>query len=352
MPSHQELQNQSFTALALCRIDEANEHCDGTLNEFHFISLLTDTSSNEVFTYHQAQKQDDWIQFVEAMEKEVEDHEGRGHWILVPRSTIPSGNKPIKAIWSFKRKRFPDGRLNKHKARLCAHGGMQRWGENYWETYSPVVNMISVKLLLVIAKIHGLKSKSIDFVLAFQQADLDIDIWMELPIGFQTIEDPDNSQLYVLKLKKNVYGLKQASFNWYEKLRDGLKDRGFKPSKVDQCLYMKDGMVILVYVDDCIIVGKDMGEIDGFVKSMQQGSENFVLTDEGSIDKFLGIEITRLGKQEFEISQPFLIDRILVLLQLEHNGHETESNDKLTPAAPQILNKDLMGKPRKKSWKY
>ena len=111
-------------------------------------------------------------------------------------------------------------------------------------------------------------------------------------------------------------------------------------------------MVILVYVDDCIIVGEDMGEIDGFVKSMQQGSENFVLTDEGSIDKFLGIEIKRLGKQEFEISQPFLIDRILALLQLEHNGHEMKSNDKLTPTAPQILNKDLIGKPRKKSWKY
>ena len=212
--------------------------------------------------------------------------------------------------------------------------------------------MISVKLLIVIAKIHGLEPKSIDFVLAFPQADLDIDIWMELPIGFQMIEDPDHSQLYVLKLKKNLYGLKQASFNWYEKLRDGLKDRGFKPSKVNQCLYMKDGMVILVYVDDCIIIGKDMGEIDGFMKSMQRGSENFVLTDEGSIDKFLGIEIKRLGKQEFEISQPFLIDRILVLLQLEHNGHETDSNDKLNPAAPQILNKDLMGKPRKKSWKY
>jgi hypothetical protein len=276
------------------------------------------------------------------MEKEVEDHEGRGHWILVPRSTIPSGNKPIKAIWSFMRKRFPDGCLNKHKARLCTHGGMQCWGENYWETYSPVVNMISVKLLLVIAKIHGLELelKSVDFVLAFPQADLDIDIWMELPIGFQTIKDPYHSQLYVLKLKKNLYGLKQASFNWYEKLRDGLKDRGFKPSKINQCLYMKDGMVILVYVNDCIIVGKDMGEINEFVRSMQQGSENFVLTDEGSVDKFLGIEIKRLGKQEFEISQPFLIDRILVLLQLEHNGFETDSYDKLTPAAPQILNKE------------
>jgi hypothetical protein len=84
MPSHRELQNPSFTALVLRRINEANEHCDGTLNEFHVISLLTDTSSNEVFTYHQAQKQDDWIQCVEAMEKEVEDHKGHGHWILVP----------------------------------------------------------------------------------------------------------------------------------------------------------------------------------------------------------------------------------------------------------------------------
>ncbi len=218
--------------------------------------------------------------------------------------------------------------------------------------YSPVVNMFSVKLLLVIAKIHGLESKLIDLVLAFPQADLDIDIWMELPIGFQTIEDPDHSQLYVLKPKKNLYGLKQASFNWYKKLRDGLKDRGFKPSKIDQCLYMKDGMVILVYVNDCIIIGKDMGEIDKFVRSMQQRSENFVLTDEGSIDRFLGIQIKRLGKEEFEISHPFLIDCILALLQLEHTGFETDSNDKLTPAAPQILNKDLMGKPRKKSWKY
>ena len=281
------------------------------MNQSHFVSLVTDTASNEVFTYHQAQKQPDWPQFVVAMEKEIEDHEGRGHWDLVLRTTITPGNKPIKAIWSFKRKRFPDGRLNKHKARICAHGGMQQWGENYWETYSPVVNMISVKLLLVIAKIHGLESKSIDFVLAFPQADLDVDIWMELPIGFQPIEDPEHAQKYVLKLRKNLYGLKQASYNWYGKLRDGLVDRGFKPSRVDQCLYMKKGMIVLVYVDDCIIVGEDMAEINKFVESMQNGPENFILTDEGDIDKFLGIEITRLGKQEFEISQPFLIDRIL-----------------------------------------
>ncbi len=102
LPSHRESQDHpSFTALLLCRIDEANEHCDRTLNESHFVSLLTDMSLNDVFTYHQAQKQDDWIQFVEAMEKEVEDHEGHGHWILVPCSTIPSGNKPINSLMAL-----------------------------------------------------------------------------------------------------------------------------------------------------------------------------------------------------------------------------------------------------------
>ena len=85
---------------------------------------------------------------------------------------------------------------------------------------------------------------------------------------------------------------------------------------------------------------------------MQNGRENFILTDEGNIDKFLGIEIKRLGKQEFEISQPFLIDRILSFLKLEIGGAESNCNDKYTPAASQILNKDVMGKPRKRTWNY
>ena len=64
--------------------------------------------------------------------------------------------KTIMSIWSFKRKRYPDGTLNKYKARLCAHGGMQTWGQNYWETCAPVVNWASVCLILAIAKIHDL----------------------------------------------------------------------------------------------------------------------------------------------------------------------------------------------------
>ena len=78
------------------------------------------------------------------MEVEVAAHEKRDHWEVVKRSSVPLGTKTIQAIWSFKRKRFPDGSINKFKARLCAHGGMQQWGVNYWETYTPVVNWIDL----------------------------------------------------------------------------------------------------------------------------------------------------------------------------------------------------------------
>ena len=73
-------------------------------------------------------KQEDKISFVEAMEKEISNHEAGGHWPVGHRDTLPKKARLIKEIWSFKRKRKPDDELLKHKAHLCAHGGMQKWG--------------------------------------------------------------------------------------------------------------------------------------------------------------------------------------------------------------------------------
>jgi hypothetical protein len=115
---------------------------------------------------------------------------------------------------------------------------------------------------------------------------------------------------------------------------------------------MRKGMMILVYVDDCIIMGKDMDDIDQFVLSMQNGPDNVVLMDEGSINKFLGIKIKRLGFKEFKIFQPFLIDCIVSFLGIKPQEYKVHCNSKFTPAAAQVLNKDLHGKPKRKSWKY
>ena len=61
----------------------------------------------------------------------------------------------------------------------------------------------------------------------FTQADMEEDIWVQIPIGFlvngQTEADSDKQ--YALKSNKNIYGLNQGSFNWYEKLKKSLVDR-------------------------------------------------------------------------------------------------------------------------------
>ena len=94
---------------------------------------------------------------------------------------------------------------------------MKKLCDSYWETYSPVLNILIVRLILGIAKIHSLDSRSIYFVLAFLQADLEEDICMQLTIGSQVgvQTEADYYRQYVLKLNKNVYGINQGSFSWY-----------------------------------------------------------------------------------------------------------------------------------------
>ena len=100
---------------------------DDTINDvMHHVKSFT--TSNENFTFNQMLKENDYKKFFQAMLDEISVHEDREHWTLLERKDMPSGHKTIMAIWSFKRKRYPDGSLNKHKARLCAHGGQQIWG--------------------------------------------------------------------------------------------------------------------------------------------------------------------------------------------------------------------------------
>ena len=128
-------------------------------------------------------------------------------------------------------------------------------------------------------------------------------------------------------------------------------ERDFVPSHIYPCLYLKDGMAILTYVDDCIIVGKSMQAINALVHSLQNCEEDFVLTDEGSIDKFLGVEISNRPNGEFEMSQPHLISRIVTFLGLDVLGDQVQHCNRV-PASSTILNNDLEGKSRKKTWKY
>ena len=346
--SHADHETLSFVARFSNDYDRLNGLFDDTVNDIcHQIHAYA--TSNESFTYSGMLKEEDHKQFFQAMEIELNDHEERKHWTVMDRKDMPIGTKTIMAIWSFKRKRFPDGTLNKHKARLCAHGGQQTWGIDYWDTYAPVVTWASVRLLLIVAKIHGLQSKSIDFVLAFPQADLDVPVYMELPAGVNPVDVSDeNRRRYVLKLNKSLYGLKQAGYNWFEKLREGLITRDFIQSQVDKCVFFRKDCIVLTYVDDCIILGKTMTDVDEVISSLHVGPEKFQLTDQGSIDKYLGLMFTDIDCNTFEMSQPFLVRRILEFLSLDE--HKTKGRD--TPVGKPLLNRDLDGVPRKHLWLY
>ena len=134
----------------------------------------------------QPEKQD----FIRVMTKEVEAHEAINHWTLIKKSKVNNkhknkyGNlKTILSIWNFKRKRLPGGRSTKQKSRICSQGGMKQWVVNHWETYDPVVKWIIVRSLLGIEIIHELITRSVKFVPDFTQADLDMDVFMELTLG-------------------------------------------------------------------------------------------------------------------------------------------------------------------------
>ena len=88
------------------------------------------------------------------------------------------------SICSFKRNRAPDGRLVNHKSLLFDHVGMQKWGLNYWDTYSPLVNWMSVRSMLTLSILRELHTKSVYFVMTYTQSDVKTEIFMELFIGF------------------------------------------------------------------------------------------------------------------------------------------------------------------------
>ena len=104
----------------------------------------------------------------------------------------------------------------------------------------------------------------------------------------------------MIKLEVFLYGLKQASFNWYELLKKFLEDRKYVASDIYPCLYLVNGIILLTYVGDCIIVVNNMKDIDSFIDSFKNGPEKFVLTDKVYIENFISIEIMQLDKKQFK----------------------------------------------------
>ena len=114
-------QTQKLVFASVNKFHSANQNFDSTLNAIHPMALLAEKENNESYTFGQMLKQPDDADFIQEMIKEADDHESRDHWDVVPRWENTPDVKAILVIWAFKRKRFPDGHINKHIAVPCVY---------------------------------------------------------------------------------------------------------------------------------------------------------------------------------------------------------------------------------------
>ena len=142
-------------------------------------------------------------------------------WEILPKSSLPTLAPITRLIWIFKRKRNPFGEIIEHKDRLCVHGGLQQEGIDLHNTFAPVFNWGTVRLLVMMAEMAVWESGQIDSVLALSQSPFDSDVYLHLPEVFH-VDGEDKNEIYFLKLKKNLFGTRQAAENWFDMLKNGL----------------------------------------------------------------------------------------------------------------------------------
>ena len=266
-----------------------------------FISFMT---IGEPQTYKEAITSPEALSWKEAINSEVESILQNHTWELVD---LPPGSKPIGCKWIFKRKLKADGSVDKYKARLVAKGYRQKEGLDYFDTYSPVSRITSIRMLIVIASLNNMEIHQMDVKTAFLNGELDEDIYMEQPEGF-VVQGQENK---VCKLVKSLYGLKQAPKQWHEKFDHTMLSHGFKINECDKCVYIKtyanSCVFVCLYVDDMLIMGTSKDVIMSTKKLL---SCIFDMKDLGLADVILGIQIKR-NNEGYILTQSHYVEKIL-----------------------------------------
>uniref|UniRef100_A0A2N9GLJ3 Uncharacterized protein n=1 Tax=Fagus sylvatica TaxID=28930 RepID=A0A2N9GLJ3_FAGSY len=241
-----------------------------------------------------------------AMQKEMSSMDKNNVWELVD---LPPGRKTIGNKWVLKVKRKADGSIDRYKARLVAKSYSQREGIDYEDTFSPVVRFASIRLILSIVAKQALELFQMDVKTAFLNGELDEEIYMGQPAGFEV----QGHERKVCYLKHSIYGLKQSSMQWYLRFHDSITSLDFEMIEEDHCVYLKRSrrsiLILLLYVDDILLARNDM---DSIVTTKKWLSFTFEMNDMGEANFVLRVKITRdRSKKLLSLTQGTYINKIV-----------------------------------------
>jgi len=220
-----------------------------------------------------------------------------------------SGRRSIENKWVLKIKRKTDGLIECYKARLVVKGYTQEEGIDYEDTFSPVVRITLVRLILAILAHMYLELYQMDVRTMFLSGEQNKEIYMDKPLGFET----KGQERKICKLKRSIYGFKQASRQWNVKFHQAILKDGFTMMEKDHCIYLKcsnNSFIILsLYVDDILITGNSKEMINTTKKWL---SSNFNMKDMGKVSYVLGVKIIRdLAKWLVDLTQENYIKKML-----------------------------------------
>lgn len=244
-----------------------------------------------------------------AIKEEMDSLLRNGTWDLVKR---PQNRNIVSCKWVFKIK--SSGRF---KARLVARGFTQTEGVDYFETYAPVCSWDSIRMVLALAARNNLKIQQMDVQTAFLYGELDEEIYMEQPEGYD--EDPT----LVCKLNKSLYGLKQAPRVWNKVINSYFEELGLQRSRCDPGMYIRKHkganlpLIVLIYVDDLLIIGDNSDEIDEIKLALHN---KFDMTDIGDLKNLLGMEISRMEDGSLFIHHSKYVQNLLKRWNMEDSS--------------------------------
>ncbi|UYV76854.1 hypothetical protein LAZ67_14002208 [Cordylochernes scorpioides] len=261
-----------------------------------------------------------------AMEEEFDSLIENKTWELVDP---PKNRNIIGTKWVFKTKCNSDGLVERHKARLVAKGYSQQYGIDYEETFAPVVRQSTIRMFLALAVEYNLILHQMDVQSAYLNGEIKEEIYMTQPENFVSRKYPEK----VCRLKKAIYGLKQAGIVWHEKLDNELKNLGLKQLQSDNCVYIKHDegiLLVAIYVDDLIIAAEREDTLKSFKESMKR---IFKIKDLGGINCCLGIRIQMKEDGSISIDQERYIEELLAKYRMKEAkpiSTPMDSNSKLT----------------------